>query len=495
MSSPTPASHEESQPANRRPVRGKDIPPAPELTGTFVILAGLLITRTLATGETPSDIASTAAKSVGLTFAIACLLDLSHGFRNLMRADLMMLVALYGLLFAEFLFPQASFDLLLNREMLLPALDAVYLGIAGVAVGRHFGARNQGTLSPTLTEPVSPRLLTRFFWLAFVLGYSHQWLSVNFNPAAWFDAMTEVRFSQPWSRGRLGNWKALVYELGMLIYVIPPLGAIIIVRRKMFDKTAVTFVVLATLLTFFYGFSSGTRNIFAIYVITFAIAYSFFLHGRSAKQIVLTFSAIIGVIFLATNYMLAFRNIGLQHYVSGLRTANTDERESLFVDLNLYNITAVTETFGKGIDFLGWEVPYLAIVRPIPRALWPGKPEGLSTTVEEAVGTSEAGAGNVTLSTTFIGEAYTSGGYPAVLMFSLVLGAFGGWWNRFGISRISELGVLIYASGFFSISIAMRSVYTFTTAILPTILLALLASWLYRQRHPQLRRQPTPENA
>ena len=28
--------------------------------------------------------------------------------------------------------------------------------------------------------------------------------------------------------------------------------------------------------------------------------------------------------------------------------------------------------------YLGWELPYLAIIRPIPRAIWKGKPLGMS---------------------------------------------------------------------------------------------------------------------
>ena len=83
-----------------------------------------------------------------------------------------------------------------------------------------------------------------------------------------------------------------------------------------------------------------------------------------------------------------------------------------------------------------------------------------------------------------------AGGFIAIFVAGLVLGAFSGWWNHLASPRFSDLGVLIYASGFFSTSIAVRSIFTFTTAILPTIALFLFARWAVNQFRSDQSPQP-----
>jgi hypothetical protein len=74
----------------------------------------------------------------------------------------------------------------------------------------------------------------------------------------------------------------------------------------------------------------------------------------------------------------------------------------------------------------------------------------------------------LTISASFVGEAYMSGGMFTVLGIALFFGGLTGWWNFLASARNSELGILIYASGFFASVISMRSLFVFTTALLPT---------------------------
>ena len=59
-----------------------------------------------------------------------------------------------------------------------------------------------------------------------------------------------------------------------------------------------------------------------------------------------------------------------------------------------------------------------------------------------------------------------SGGLIGVGAYALVLGCLAGWWNRLASPRNSELGILIYASGFFAVVITMRSIMVLATALL-----------------------------
>ena len=131
------------------------------------------------------------------------------------------------------------------------------------------------------------------------------------------------------------------------------------------------------------------------------------------------------------------------------------------------------EVFPSRREYLGLEIPWLALIRPIPRAIWKGKPEGMSTSIEDALGVE-----GLTIAASFAGEAYMSGGNFAVLLIALIFGAASGWWCYLASPRNSEIGILIYASGFFAAVISMRSLLVFTTALLPTIVGIIIATYL-----------------
>jgi hypothetical protein len=142
----------------------------------------------------------------------------------------------------------------------------------------------------------------------------------------------------------------------------------------------------------------------------------------------------------------------------------------------------MVEYFPAHHAFTGLEIPYLAIIHPIPRLLWPSKPEGMSVSVEEILG-----ANGWTVATSVIGEEYIMGGLIAVFLMSVVFGVCCAWWNLLASPRNSEFGILVYASGFFSAVITMRSMNWFSTALLPTLAgLAIGYACLlrYRRRSP-----------
>ena len=111
------------------------------------------------------------------------------------------------------------------------------------------------------------------------------------------------------------------------------------------------------------------------------------------------------------------------------------------------------------------------MIRPIPRALWSGKPEGLSVTIEAALG---ADVGSVTLSCTFVGEAYMAGGLFAVLLVGLFFGAAAEMWNRVGRNTNLQFDQMLYVSGFLCAALAMRSMLSMVPFMLPT-----LALWIF----------------
>ena len=86
----------------------------------------------------------------------------------------------------------------------------------------------------------------------------------------------------------------------------------------------------------------------------------------------------------------------------------------------------------------------------------------------------------MTVASSFVGEAYMSGGFIAIALTGLALGVFTGWWSALLSPRNSELGILIYASGFFAAVISMRSIFVVTTALLPTVAALVIGTYAAR---------------
>jgi oligosaccharide repeat unit polymerase len=430
---------------------------------TTVILCGLAVTMVFLPSDGVVNIFTVAAVGIGLTLISATAIEATVGVRNLIRVDLLILWVLYGLTLLEFLFPQPDVETSLSPHVATSGTHAVFLGFAGIVVGRHLvPGRPQLRLGLTL----QPAHLFRFFLIAALLGYLHILLAVSFDPFEMLYQMSLPRFWQSWGRGKYGDMYSLLYELNLLIYLLPPMAGLICARASEYKLIQKIIVTLVLTITFYYAFSSGTRNVIVTYVIAFAGAYFLTKPRIKLGRTLLLGVPTLALLLIATTYMLEFRGVGLSNFSSKERQYDT-----LFIDHNIVNLSQLTQVFPASIEFLGLEVPFIAIVKPIPRFLWSGKPEGLSTSIESALGSYD---GVTTLSCTFIGEAYMAGGLFAVLLTSLLFGAAAEMWNRVGRDINSSFAQALYASGFLCAAMAMRSMLSMVPFMLPTI-----ALWLY----------------
>ncbi|MEY4940298.1 MAG: hypothetical protein RIQ93_2033 [Verrucomicrobiota bacterium] len=453
-------------------------PPAPDFRATVVLLAGLAITPLAATGTTPEELAHSYALWVAASILLSVAVDYRQNLRNLVRADLMAIGAFYFLTLFEFLLPQKEFTAMVGLPETETALLACVAGFIGLTVGRHLAPQAPRSVQQVLHAEIGPGALIKVYTVSLICAYFYMWVSTNFDLVEMVHYFMAPRFSQPWGRGKFGDWRALLGELGLVIYLIPPIAGVVFARRSQFTNLQKYYVAIGFLLTLFYGFSSGTRNIFFTFLATFLVALAFAIDPKKKRELIAVGSLVGAVILAATVVMVEFRNIGLNNYIKGYAETKADKNETkFFVDYNLYVIAKLTTVFPTLYPHLGLEIPYLSLVRPIPRAVWSGKPEGLSISIEDAVGVE-----GLTLASSFAGEAYMSGGILGVILTGLAFGMINGWWNRFAFTHNSSLGHLIFASGFFAAVISMRSMFVFTTAILPTIAALVLANWLIGKR-------------
>jgi hypothetical protein len=469
-----PRRFERPLPRSKTPESNSDVPRASP-AGTQVALLGLAMTAFFLQGDTPSQLGRFAAIGAGISILISTALEAKKGFYNLIRADLMAILSFYFLTFFEFLFPQPTFDVMNKAAATRTAVDIVLLGLAGLFIGRHLLHPKKQPLQTTLTREIPASLMIAIFWGSMVVGFAYMFAAVDFSPRKVLEGFIAPRFTQPWQRGRFGDWRALLFELNMFIYLIPPLAGVILGRRKRYGFIQLAGVIFGALFVFSYGFTSGTRNLFASYLVTFLIGYAFALPRERRKEIIPVCIACAVVLFAATTIMLRFRNVGFKDWLKYGSPPGAPEEKSLFVDYNLWAIAQLVDVFPAHHDYLGWEVPYLALIRPIPRAIWPGKPEGMSFTIEEALG-----AEDMTVAASVAGDAYMAGGMITVFACGIFFGMATGWWSHLYSPKNSEMGLLIYASGFFAAVISMRSLFVFTTALMPTVAGIVIGIYLVR---------------
>lgn len=447
----------------------------PDLIATVVFVAGLVLTYTSLSGDLPSSVARHAAIGTGVSVGLLILAELRHGLQNLMRADLIALLALYFLIFFEFLFAQPMLDELVQyKQAIEPGISVCLWAFGVMSIGRHCMSGRVRPWRLVNVEP-SPSVMVVLFWVSFAIGYFHMLLAVNFNPVAMVSYFFESRFEVPWGRGQFGDAQALLYELGATLYLVPPLAGIILGRRKLYSFLSVLLVLLGLLFTLFYGFSTGTRNVIGSYLITFLVTY-FYASSASRWKVIFVSAIALAIIFVSTVYGLRFRNVGLRNYLNGIESGPEDTETTLFVDYNLYVVSKLVAIFPETVDYIGWDGPIWLLVRPIPRVLWPGKPEGQNVAAENVFAIE-----GTTISSTFIGESYMCAGLLGVTIAAMSLGMLARWWTLKAFSARSDFGILIYGSGFFAVVMTMRSIYILPVAILPTVAAALVGSWLARR--------------
>lgn len=468
----------------------------PSAAGTLVILIACAVGFFLSFQEVPpSEMAQMVSIALLAGIGGSYLLDWRYGLRNLIRVDVFALLAYYFLTFFEFLFPQGRFDMIVIPEDVVEATHLILAGMVAMVIGRHLNFLPKGLLDRVAQVDMrSGDFLVIFFGAAF-LSFLPMLLAVDFNPFMWFEQTLRPRFSRAWGRGAIGNLSVLFNELQLLGFIVPPLGGLILARAKQY-RPFTLFAVGAIILIFWYSsFSSGTRNIFAIQIAGFFAGFFVVQHKLRLKVIIPTV-LVVGLLFVTlAEHMVAFRNMGLGRYVEfglykpeykefeqeylGGAVQKDGEDQGYFVDYNLWALSRVVPSFPEVHDFIGWNMPFVALTKPVPRALWPSKPLGFDVSLEEAAGIEQ-----MTIAVTWVGEAFIAGGLIWTLAIGLVIGAFCGYWNYLAQHLHSSFALIVFASGFYATLLLMRSLVFFTTALLPSAALVVMGLIIHHNRKP-----------
>jgi hypothetical protein len=439
--------------------------------GTLAFLAGLVLAFTSISFDlNPSLMVRQVAIDVGIAIGVNIFFDSRRGWNNLFRADLACMVALYFLTLIEFLYPQTKFDQLLTPEQTKHALEALLIGFAGLAIGRHINFFKPELPQWLDVSNIPDKALFRFFLISAFLAYFYMLMSVELNALKLIEALLGPRFGVPWGRGPLGDWRVFLSELKLFSFVIPSLAGIIWNRRQSFRGWQIFLVVFIFAFTLFEGFAGGTRNVLGSYIATFLGGYLLTLKRPNIFKVVIPIAIMGYLMVFATHHMLGFRDMGISRYLATAAYDTQKVQGTLAVDYNLNSIGLLVDAFPTKHDFLGLEILVVFLTKPIPRVLWPNKPEGLSISIEEVVG-----ADGWTVAATYVGESYMMGGIVGVILISLCIGVLSNWWSRTAAFNTTGYSIVVNALGFFTSVISMRSLIALTTSMLPILGLIFIA--------------------
>src|SRR5262249_11887019 len=149
---------------------------------TLVFLFGVVLTGLISPKDSAVEIFAVAAVGVGLSLSLATIIEASVGLANLIRVDMLMLWALYGLTLLDFLFPQPGVDDLVSPPTAADGTFAVLLGMAGLIFGRHVIPKLRLPMASLSTGRLYAGDIFLFFLFASIVGYLHILVAVSFDP-------------------------------------------------------------------------------------------------------------------------------------------------------------------------------------------------------------------------------------------------------------------------------------------------------------------------
>ena len=247
-------------------------------------------------------------------------------------------------------------------------------------------------------------------------------LPCKFDLVLMFKSALGARWTAPWGRGQFGGWDAFTDHLAYFGYLLPTFAVMIAQRKSWFHASTLVALLCAAIFLLFLS-QSGARRI--VGVCLGAAVFTWIVNQRQVRAWHLGILAMgVGAILVLMQMMIISRGLGfgtLGFDTAGSAAVSTLKGDAvaaggpktISVDDNFLRLAQTIMLIPERYDYVYYKQIYYTIARPVPRVLWPGKPEspGFDLYVLVASGAS--------LSTTIVGEFWISLGFPAVWL--------GGW--------------------------------------------------------------------
>jgi hypothetical protein len=309
-------------------------------------------------------------------------------------------------------------DILQGAYALPVSHDAVvreYMLLSIAVTGFWVGATGFRPLAPAFVmsaaaQPWSPAAVFRVLTLAFCLGVWDFLYRADFDIDLMTTALQSSRWESPWQREALGDWSAFSYHLQYFGYLVPALCVLLAARLGWRHPGVWAGMLMSAVILAFHAQGGGRRIVGAMIL---AGLFCWLIYVRHLTPRRLTMAALV-VVALAVlmQFMLVFRGVGFGDEGSALASY-----DYLHVDDNFLRIAQMLEFVPDAHPFVGFQYIVFALVRPIPRVLWPEKPVDGGFDLAELLGIP-----HTSFAITAAGEFYVSFGYIGVFVGCLIYG-------------------------------------------------------------------------
>ena len=356
-------------------------------------------------------------------------------------------------------------------------IEGAFIGIGVFVCCIWFGSMGRPWRVPVLIRnSVSKDLSSAvYFYLAvasFLLGISKFAVATDFNVIEMFRYIGSGRWDAPWARGQLGGWDAFLDHLEYFGY-LPGVLTLVVGRRLGWRNWRTLVSALMAVVMALFLVQSGSRRVVGVVV---GMALVFWILGQDSKLKIkhaLTATLTLIALLIAMQIMLKYRNVGLTVALSdpAVETDEMASNEYLHVDDNFYRLCQVIQLIPNTHPYVYHGYLLYAVVRPIPRVLWPDKPIDAGFDLTRAVGDRE-----VSYSCSVIGELYMSLGFLGI--------AIGGW--LYGRLAALVNGMLTQSSGLGAVviySIGVMALFSGTRSMLELVLVSyVIVAWVVLSR-------------
>ncbi len=337
-----------------------------------------------------------------------------------------------------------------KHEAVVKCFVAIATFSSALCIGRwlKFLKMPQSLLNVASNQFSAPALF-HLILLCFVLGITRFAAPCYFNPVDMAYYLFVDRFGAPWARAGLGGWDAFLDFMQYFGYLLPALTVMLAAKTRWLNWRVATAAALTIGFSLFLSQGGNRRIVGTIFGV--AIAIWMLANRKHSVRSILTMVIVVGGLLWWMQFMLKIRSVGLGGAISSGeveinltgQARSTEEKEDAAVfnvDDNFLRLAQVIDLFPATQPFVHQKFLVYALVRPIPRVFWEGKPLDGGYDL-----TALLGMQGFSLTTSIVGEAYISFGYVGIVLFGLLIGGLAGMASQVLEGEMTPERALVYS--------------------------------------------------
>jgi hypothetical protein len=332
-------------------------------------------------------------------------------------------------------------------------ISIAFVAIWTFAFGIWVGVQGRGWRPPTIirnavrqTLPGSSLMIA--IWTTFLLGMLYYAYASDFDPVVMTNGLLAGRWSAPWSAGQMGGWESFIVTTQYFGYLLPCL-VVLLVHKRGWVSPSVWVAIALTVIVILFTAQSGSRRMVGIMLGAGFVCWILLQRRFTPRVLIISALNIVAVLGIFA-LMLTYRGDGFEKIVE--KEDVQSNYGFLHVDDDFLRLAQIVDLFPEFHPYANLEPIIYAVVRPVPRVFWPGKPISAGYDMADLVG-----ATGVSLTQSIVGELYACHGLFAVFIGGLVFGRMGSLFNNIFNEQGDTGRASVYGIGLLALFASLRS--------------------------------------